>query len=401
MEKSVMENPRKSALLIRLGGCGDLLILGVVAKELQKRGYDVDLCGGSPTGDVKQFFKNTDFFRTIYMQTKMFNGLDVYKVSDDSEDLAGVELLKANYDLVVDYKFSIELNSHWKHMSQSPGKEWMVSQNSNFFNWVDIMLAWAGIDPSTVKDEDKIPVYIPSEDELAWAKKLLRFSNPDKLVAIQMNASSLVRTVYHAQILPKMIKDKYPKEKVDVIFYDGAIWHHLKGNHDIPIQIPKEFDPIRACAAMVAVCDLFIGADSGFSHIAEAVGTEHITTYTTVPAWTRDKYYRHAHHLEPIGDVFNSVHCHPCFILDRHCARVKEEAFKELTPRELRIKEGAEKNIPPHILAQELGTTPIGVTQEHAMMQNRLAALFERVAPCSQTITPERILEKVGEVFGR
>lgn len=393
-----MSDSRKSALLMRLGGLGDIIILAAVGKELKKRGYEVDLCAGSPTCDVKRLLEGTNIFRSIILQTKMFNGLDVYDV--DGKDVAGTEILKEKYDLVVDYKFSVELNSHWRHMANAAGHEWMVSQNSNYVNWVDIMLGWAGIDPSTVSDEDKRPIYVPSEAELAWAKKLLSASKPDKVVAIQLNASSLVRTWYHPQVLPNLIREKYPNKKIDVLFYDGASWHHLKGKNDYPIQFPKEFDPVRASAALVACSDLFIGADSGFAHIAEAVNVPHITIYTTVPAWTRDRYYKHKHALEPIGDTFSGVKCRPCFVLDRYCPRVREAAITELTPRELKIKEGAEKNIPPHILAQELGTTPVGLVNEHKFMQERLNALLERQSPCSQTVTPERIMEKVIEVLG-
>lgn len=401
MELSVENKSIKSALCLRLGGIGDVIVLTAVAKVLKSRGYEVDLCAGSPTGDVTKIVGNTGVFRRIIPMSKMFNGLDVFQA--DQNDVAGVEILKetGGYDLIVDYKFSVELNSHWRHMSNSPGKEWMVSQNSNYFNWVDMMLAWAGIDPTTVKDDDKRPIYVPTKEELDWAAKLLTSSKPDKIVAIQMNASSLVRTFYHPGVLPKMVKDKYPNLKIDCIFFDGNVWHHLKGKNDYVIQYPKDFDPIRASAALVANCDLFIGADSGFSHIAEALGVEHVTAYTTVPAWTRDKYYKYKHSVEPIGEVFNGVHCRPCFVLDRYCPRTKEAAFKELTPRELRIKQAAEQNVQPNVLAQELMTTPQGVLAEHKMMNERLNALFERQSPCSQTITPERILEKVEEVFGK
>lgn len=388
----------KSALLIRLGGLGDIVIISAVGKELKKRGYEVDFCAGSPTCDVEKLIGNLGIFRSIIPQSKMFNGLDVYRV--DGEDVAGVELLKDKYDLVVDYKFSVELNSHWRHMANKAGSEWMISQNSNYVNWVDMMFAWAGVDPETVKSKNKLPLYKRENAEIDWANRLLRFTNPDKVVAIQMNASSLVRTWYHPQVLPKLLKDAYPNKKIECIFFDGAMWHHLKGNHDIPIQIPKEFDVIRASAALVGACDLFIGADSGFSHLSEAMQVPSITIYTTVPAWTRNKYYKYSYAIEPIGDTFNGVQCRPCFVLDRYCPRVREEALKQLTERELKIKQGAESGVQPQDLAQELGTTPQGLIKEHEMMMNRLQALFERQSPCSMTITPERIMEKVREVFG-
>lgn len=387
----------KTALLIRMGGMGDVLILTVVAKELKKRGYDVDLAAGSPTCDVQKLLGNTQLFRTIIPLNRHFTNLDVYKV--DEKDWAGVELLKADYDLVVDYKNSIELNSHYKHLAGSPGHEWFVSQNSNFVNWVDMMLAWAGIDPTTVADNDKIPVYKVEEEESAWAKKVVRSGDFDNIISIQTNASSLVRTFYHPDQLPKAIKDEFPDKKIVVVFFDGQAWHMLKGKYDFPVIVPKQFDPIRASCALVAQTDLFIGADSGFSHLAEAMQVKSLTFYTTVPAWTRMKYYKYAKAIEPIGDTFLGVQCRPCFTLDRFCPRIREKALQELTPRERLIKEGAEGGKSPVEVARELKTTPQGVVKEGEMAQQRFLALLEQQAPCSETITTDRILRAVGEML--
>lgn len=397
----------KTALLLRLGGLGDLLIITPVAKELAKRGYEVDACVGSPTGDAVKLLENTKLFRNLYLCERFFTGLDTYRVNpkDDVKkphDMASVELLKEGYDLVVDYKFSVELNSHYKQVAGSgPGKEWFASQNSNYVNWCDIMLGWAGIDPAEVADEDKIPTYLMEGPEREWARRLLRNpkSQADAVVAIQTNASSLVRTWYNPQVLPKAITDEYPEKKVDIIIFDGAVWHYLKAGNSFPIVLPSQFDPIRASAALVGNCDLFVGADSGFSHIAEALQVKSLTIYTTVPAWTRSKYYKYAQSIEPIGDTFDGVRCRPCFVLDRYCPRIRERALKEFTPREETIKKAMEAGRGPADVALELQTTPQGIMKEAEMMQQRFLALCEIQAPCSQTITTERIVAKVKEML--
>jgi len=387
----------KTALLVRLGGLGDILILTIVAKELKKRGYEVDLCAGSPTCNIEKLLGNTKLFRTIIELNRHFTGLDIYKVNE--KDWAGVELLKPGYDLVIDYKNSVELNSHYKHLANAPGKEWLVSQNSNYENWVDIMLSWAGIDPTTVKDEDKIPTYQVTDEEKEWAHKVARSGDFDKVVSIQTNASSLVRTWYHPDQLPRAIRDEIPDKKIAILFFDGVVWHILKGKYDFPVQVPDKFDPIRASCALVGATDLFIGADSGFSHLAEAMQVKSLTFYTTVPAWTRMKYYKYAKAIEPIGDTFLGVQCRPCFTLDRFCPRIREKALEELTPRERTIKEAAESGRSPAEVARELKTTQQGVIKEGEMLQQRYNALLEQQAPCSETITMNHILKQVVEML--
>src|SRR3990172_4068002 len=293
----------KTAILFRLGGLGDVIILTVVARELQKRGYEVDGCFGSPTCDTKKLLENTKLFRTIYQSGRIFTGLDVYEGED--KDAFSIEFLKNHYDLVVDYKLSVELNSHYRHI-QGQTKEWFQSQSSNYVNWMDIMLGWAGIDPATV--EDKSPVYIIEPQEREWADKIIGREKGTIVFTVQLNASSLVRTWYHPQHLPGAIKDAF-QMPTKVIIFDGATWHMVKGKSSFPIQIPKEFDPIRASAALVGSSDMFVGADSGFSHIAEALKVKSLTVYTTVPAWTRMKYYKYSYAIEPEGDVFDGVHC--------------------------------------------------------------------------------------------
>ena len=64
-----------------------------------------------------------------------------------------------------------------------------------------------------------------------------------------------------------------------------------------------------------------------------------------------------------------------------------------LTERERKIKDAADAGLSPIALAKELDTTPQGVAMEHELLQKRMIALFERQAPCSLTITPERIVD--------
>ncbi len=60
------------------------------------------------------------------------------------------------------------------------------------------------------------------------------------------------------------------------------------------LPAPEGIDPMRATAAMIAQADLLISADTCVSHLAESDGinTQHVTYYSTVPAWCRSLYYQ-------------------------------------------------------------------------------------------------------------
>jgi hypothetical protein len=82
-------------------------------------------------------------------------------------------------------------------------------------------------------------------------------------------------------------------------------------------------------------------------------------------------------------------------VLDRYCPRVREKVADQLSPREKELKEAVEQNIHPAIVAQRLKTTPQGVMMEAKVLNERLNALLEIQAPCSATITTERIMAKL------
>jgi DNA-binding CsgD family transcriptional regulator len=231
---------------------------------------------------------------------------------------------------------------------------------------------------------------------MEWARKIV---GSEFVITIQTNASSLVRTWYHPDRLPDAIRKAFPGKRFTFLIFDGARWQLLKGNNVFPVAIPSTIDPMRSSCAIVSESDIFIGADSGLSHVAEAVQTQSIVFYTTVPAWTRTKYYKYSHPVEPIGEVFDGVRCRPCFVLDRYCPRIRERALSQLTPREIRIKDAAEKGESPQLVAKEFNTTEQGILMESEILQRRYNALIEEQAPCTTTITPERIVDEVKKII--
>lgn len=127
----------KTALMLRVGGLGDLLLLTPVAKELSKT-YKVDMAIGSPTGAVHKLLEGLAFVNQLYPVTRL-NGIDCFE--DKQKHYISVEILKDNYDEVFDFKFSVEENRAGLNKSEG----WRSHLNSNFINWYDLTFSWADI----------------------------------------------------------------------------------------------------------------------------------------------------------------------------------------------------------------------------------------------------------------
>ena len=293
---------RKKAVILRVGGLGDCLILTPIAKALHNKGYDVDVLIGSPTGEVHELIEGLPYIHSAKKITRV-NAIDCVSIAKDT--FVSVECIKPKYDLVVDLKFSVENNHPQYHSSEG----WRDSINSNYQNWVDISLGWANIDPMKVADEDKLPEIVLPSSYTDWVKASVVGEKGVRnfhVIGIQLQASSLIRTWYKMNELPERICNEYPNDVI-LLFGDNAWWIFTKNGRQ-KFEIP-EGNSLLWSAALISQMDAFIAADSGMSHIAEAVKTETIGVYTTVPAWTRTKYYKHAHPIEA------DVECYPCFTL--------------------------------------------------------------------------------------
>ena len=125
------EEKRKTALMLRAGGLGDCVILTVIARELNKRGYDVDYFVGSPTGKVHLLLEKLPFLRSVKPIARL-NGIDC--IEDEDENGVAVDIMKKDYDEVFDFKFSVEDNRAGLNSKEG----WRSSINSNYTNWIDL-----------------------------------------------------------------------------------------------------------------------------------------------------------------------------------------------------------------------------------------------------------------------
>jgi len=380
---------RKKALMLRAGGIGDTVILTTIAQQLDKKGFDVDYFVGSPSGKVFELFEDIPYIKNC-KEIKRVNGIDC--VEDGNKNLVSVEILKTGYDEVFDFKNSVEHNR-----SGFNGDEgWRGTINSNYMNWIDLSMAWINVDWTKVHNQQKVP-QIGFKAKQAYDLWLETTGVPKKegrgykVIGIQMAASSLVRTFYRASDIPDMLHKKYPDDVI--LVFDRNMWFALTKFGRRQIEFDEDLNPLIQSVVLLKEMDLFICADSGFSHLAAACEVPCLSIYTTVPSWTRAKYYPHQ------VSINASVECSPCFTLDGFCPLNKKKAYDSLTERERYIIEAASRNENIYEVAKKFKTVPKAIMDEHQSAQTKLQALSAEMPACVASITAEQVVERVEEIL--
>jgi hypothetical protein len=143
--------------------------------------------------------------------------------------------------------------------------------------------------------------------------------------------------------------------------------------------------------ALVAVSDLYIGADTGFSHIAEGLGVRNIAVYSTVPAWTRNKYYKNQVEVDP-GQTnpefytFNLGLGDPLRVI---------EGLSSLTPREKQIEELYGLKASAEVAAEALNTDVEGATLELESFLRKNASFERQQSKALSTVSAEQVFELI------
>jgi hypothetical protein len=381
----------KKVLLTRFGGTGDLAPMTVVGKELKKRGWHVTLAcrdGGEGNRQSDLFYGNPSFDQV----------LDLREVGPWGDRCVKTQLgwvtinsIYPDFHQVLDYRNIVENNNTSPLVKESLGEEWQRSRNSNWRNWYDQHLEWANIDPTKVADEDKRPVFtlLPGEEKV-FAGLRNKYSH---VFSVQANASSLSRTWYQAEKLPDLLLAEHPNALV--AYWDNKLnaWLMISKEGVTRLNVPNH-PPFRVSMALLSVCDLYIGADTGFTHVAESLGIPHIAIYSTVPWWTRAKYYKHQIPIdpgirEPEFYTFNLGLGDPL--------RVKE-GMASLTEREQKIDALHKAKATAKEAAEVLNTTEEGAKLELQALGHKKASWERMQSKALSTITPEMVMTKVREI---
>ena len=386
-----MSELNKTALLHRYGGIGDIFPVSVAAKQLHKRGWTVDLALRED-GPMRQIdlFENCKYInKTINYSQRGPWGNRMVPYEDGYKS---IETIYDDYDMVIDYMNIIEGNSTCKSTAIKKSTDaWQMTRNSNYVNWCDQHIAWAGIDPTSVPDDEKRPDLVLSKKEQSIVKKIKKQFKT--IIGIHPMASSLARTWYQVKELMPLLQKEYPEALL--IGWDPQsndwMFHSASGEK---IEIPVD-SPIRRSMVVVALCSVYVTVDTGFAHVAEGLGVKHVCIYSTVPWWTRAKYYKHQTHIDmgiehPEYYTFSLRAGDPLNI---------EEGMDNLTERESKLKGLMDKKTASDIISRELNTDGQGLKMEVECLNKKLQS-FERIqSKAISSVTPEMVLEKIKELL--
>ena len=382
MKEIILKNQRqirfkKTVLILRYGGIGDAIFLTPVFREFKKKGWKVHFAIRDQISDLFKYDRYIDKLFPI----KRFLPYGIDTIWDEELKVWGsVESIKPEYELVLDYKNSIENNSLYPNL---PYGTWVRTQNSNYVNIYDLSLGWANIDP--MKVENKRPHFFLNEEEIKWANKIKNKYKGQRRIGISLFASSLARTFYLADELPKILNDRYPDTVI--FFWEGTKWLVFING----MAVDEMKTSRRYSAALLTIMDLFITSDSGYSHIAEALNVRQIILYTTVAWWTRSLYYKYAKIIQ------SSASCSPCFIIDMNCPKIEKMVWNSLSERERKLFELHTRQVPIQEATKIMQTTPMGLETEFRLAKEKINALRQQEPDCMKAITAEQVIEKVDE----
>ena len=319
------KNPDKKWLLIRYGGLGDSLFITAPARALQKLGYHVSIACPEAHRAIYQGLKGVEIIplirRAVFNRSR-FGAVNLARTDDGH--LVPIESIFEQFKSddprrpfnVTDFMHVIESNTQRPHLG--------ATQNSDFVNTYEMHMGWCGIDHTTLAAEDMRPFYSVTDAEREWAEKELE-GLPRPVVMVQTGASSPARTYMRG----RKTAHKIIQDGATVLFWNGTQWHYDGAN----LALPEGMDPIRATGALVSVADLVVSVDTFISHLAEAVGTKHLTLYSTVPSWTRSRYYQNEITVDACSAYCKQKNIQPCYchvITNGRCPKHEKDIAEKL-----------------------------------------------------------------------
>lgn len=389
----------KRVLISRFGGLGDLAPISAVCKQFKKQGWDVTLAtryGGPEQRSGDMFINSPDVDRVLdLVQVGPWNS----RCIKTPVGFVSLNSIFEDFDLVLDYMNCIE-NNNTSPVSKDGigenrqyGMEWQASRNSNWVNWYDLHLSWANINPADVADTDKRPSFSVTDEEIEPFKLLKQ--GYSHLITLQTSASSISRTWNQSDALIPMLLKRYPEALVASWDARSNIWtlNDRKGRKGLPV--PSGISPIRFSMGLVAASDVYVGADTGFTHVAEALGVKHVAIYSTVPAWTRAKYYENQVAIDPGKDnseyyTFSLALGDPLNVL---------EGEGTMSDREKLVAKLFDKKVPVEIAAKELNCDVEGADLAlNALIAKRKT--FERIqSKALSSVSAETVFNEVTKIL--
>jgi len=215
------------------------------------------------------------------------------------------DLLKENphIDHVVDFQ---KVNREDYHFFSDITTAGLTHENKNLYprNRIDLFADYVGI-----RLPNKKPTYIVSKKEKEWVGKILKKQfgklNGTKLVFLDIASVDPRRTWPVGKYVHLIGYLNSIRNDLKFLVNDhnkrlGRTWDY-KNTWDV-----SQFD-LRAKSALVNVCSLFVGPDSGMLHIAGALEKDIVGVFGSTPPMARLNHYKNA------TAVFSDLPCAGCF----------------------------------------------------------------------------------------
>ncbi len=385
----------KKVLFERFGGLGDVAPVMVAARNYKKKYPDAQIdialrCDGPVVQSdllkgVPWVNKALDFVQIGPWGTRGIR----YK-----HGVRNIESVYKDYDEVFDYMFITEGNNTCRYNPiNKPLDEWKASRNSNWINWYDQHLMWVNIDPNKVSDEDKRPEFYITKDEEKYANI---FDGYKKVVLINPGASSCARTWYPHKF-EQLVKETIEKVESSLV----GVWDQKKnkwcfydksGEQNIDIDVSSA---IRKTMIYIYYANLYIGVDTGFTHVAEGFNKKHIALYSTVPWWTRAKYYKHQTHIDP-GETNPEFYT---FTLGAGDPLRIKDGIDTMSKREKRLEELYKAGTESKVAAEILDTDVIGLDMEFKALKDKISSFHRQQSKALSGVKVSDVFNKIKELL--
>lgn len=129
---------------------------------------------------------------------------------------------------------------------------------------------------------DKLPSYFIEEDE---ARRAFKYRKDTKMIFLHTASFDAQRTP-DVSIFIEIVKH-FPEYHFFISDFNNQYsdWNKMDNCTDVSRET------LRDKAAIINLCDLFIGPDSGLMHLAAAVKTKSIVIFGSIPSECRINYY--------------------------------------------------------------------------------------------------------------
>jgi ADP-heptose:LPS heptosyltransferase len=163
----------------------------------------------------------------------------------------------------------------------------------------DVFAAICGVELT-----DKHADYLPTAEERDWAVATFPRNPARKRIGMQVQASHRCRTYptdLFRDVMGLLVRDGWEVYMMGTAAEYGCV--EMGHIHDLRKDAPS----FRESAAFLLTCDAFFGPDSGFLHVAGAMGVPAVGVFGAFPWKLRTAYYPSVFAIQGAGE------CSPCF----------------------------------------------------------------------------------------